>query len=94
MHVSSGRWLYGLFLTMVTALLWGILPIKLKQVLQTMDPVTVTWYRLFSSGLILLLWLAASRRLPRWGAAAPGCWRWLSAGWPPTMCSTCWACSC
>ncbi len=68
MHVSSGRWLYGLFLTMVTALLWGILPIKLKQVLQTMDPVTVTWYRLFSSGLILLLWLAASRRLPRLAA--------------------------
>ena len=46
MHISSGRWAYGLFLALVTALLWGILPIKLKQVLQVMDPVTVTWFRL------------------------------------------------
>lgn len=64
MHVSSGRWLYGLSLAMVTAVLWGILPIKLKLVLQTMDPVTVTWYRLFSSGLVLLVWLGARRQLP------------------------------
>ena len=34
MHISSGRWVYGFFLTLLTAFLWGILPIKLKQVLQ------------------------------------------------------------
>ncbi|MDX5371121.1 MAG: DMT family transporter [Pseudomonadaceae bacterium] len=65
MHVSSGRWLYGLSLALTTAVLWGILPIKLKEVLRVMDPVTVTWYRLLVAGLILLAWLAASRRLPR-----------------------------
>ncbi|NRH26838.1 DMT family transporter [Pseudomonas sp. MS19] len=65
MHISSGRWAYGMFLAMVTAVLWGILPIKLKQVLATLDPVTVTWYRLFVSGSILLAFLAATRRLPR-----------------------------
>lgn len=65
MHVSSGRWLYGLLLALTTAVLWGILPIKLKEVLRVMDPVTVTWYRLLVAGLILLAWLAASRRLPR-----------------------------
>ena len=54
MHVSSGRWVYGLFLALLTALLWGILPIKLKQVLQVMDPVTVTWFRLTVSGLSLI----------------------------------------
>ncbi|MBV2131480.1 DMT family transporter [Pseudomonas sp. MAP12] len=64
MHISSGRWLYGLSLSLVTTLLWGVLPIQLKLVLQSMDPVTVTWYRLFSSGLLLFAWLAASRRLP------------------------------
>jgi drug/metabolite transporter (DMT)-like permease len=64
MHISSGRWLYGLFLALLTAVLWGVLPIKLKQVLQVMDPVTVTWYRLLVSGSILLAYLAASRRLP------------------------------
>lgn len=65
MHISSGRWLYGMFLALVTALLWGVLPIKLKEVLQVMDPVTVTWYRLLVAGSILLAYLAAARRLPR-----------------------------
>src|SRR5690606_13566136 len=64
MHTSSGRWLLGLLLALTTAVLWGILPIKLKEVLQVMDPVTVTWYRLLVSGLLLLGWLAATRRLP------------------------------
>ena len=65
MHISSGRWLYGLLLALVTAVLWGILPIKLKQVLQVMDPITVTWYRLIVSGLLLLAYLTALGRLPR-----------------------------
>ena len=64
MHTASGRWLYGLSLSLLTATLWGVLPIQLKQVLQTMDAVTVTWYRLFSSGLILCAWLASRGRLP------------------------------
>ncbi|MEE1922804.1 DMT family transporter [Pseudomonas sp. 148P] len=64
MHTTSGRWAYGLFLALSTAVLWGILPVKLKQVLQVMDPVTVTWYRLLVSGGLLFAWLAASRRLP------------------------------
>ena len=65
MHVSSGRWLFGLLLALTTAVLWGILPIKLKEVLQVMDPVTVTWYRLLVSGVLLFLWLSTNRRLPR-----------------------------
>ncbi|UXH41270.1 MULTISPECIES: DMT family transporter [Pseudomonas] len=64
MHTTSGRWGYGLFLALLTALLWGILPIKLKQVLQVVDPLTVTWYRLLVSGGLLFAWLAAQRRLP------------------------------
>jgi len=64
MHVSSGRWVYGLYLSLLTALLWGILPVKLKQVLQVMDPVTVTWFRLLVSGSLLFVWLASVKRLP------------------------------
>ncbi|WP_160287840.1 DMT family transporter [Pseudomonas knackmussii] len=64
MHVSTGRWQLGLFLSLVTAVLWGILPIKLKEVLKVMDPVTVTWFRLVVSGGMLLVWLAARRQLP------------------------------
>ncbi|MEE4101610.1 DMT family transporter [Pseudomonas viridiflava] len=64
MHISSGRWVYGLCLALLTALLWGILPVKLKQVLQAMDPVTVTWFRLLVSGSLLFVWLATVKRLP------------------------------
>lgn len=64
MHISSGRWVYGLLLSLLTAFLWGILPIKLKQVLQAMDPVTVTWYRLMVSGGLLFAYLALVKRLP------------------------------
>jgi drug/metabolite transporter (DMT)-like permease len=64
MHISSGRWVYGLCLALLTALLWGILPVKLKQVLQVMDPVTVTWFRLLVSGALLFIWLAYKRQLP------------------------------
>lgn len=64
MHISSGRWLLGLSLALLTALLWGILPVKLKQVLQVMDPVTVTWYRLLVSGALLFIWLKTMGKLP------------------------------
>ncbi|AYC33593.1 DMT family transporter [Pseudomonas cavernae] len=68
MHISSGRWLYGLLLALITAVLWGMLPIQLKEVLPAMDPITVTWYRLLVAGSILLGYLAASRRLPSFRA--------------------------
>lgn len=64
MHISSGRWVYGFLLTLLTALLWGILPVKLKQVLQVMDPITVTWFRLTVAGGCLFVYLATTRRLP------------------------------
>ncbi|MHC5351500.1 DMT family transporter [Metapseudomonas furukawaii] len=64
MHITSGRWVYGLLLALVTAVLWGVLPIWLKEVLQTMDPITVTWYRLVVAGALLFVYLSASRRLP------------------------------
>ena len=64
MHITSGRWAYGLFLALVTALLWGVLPIKLKIVLQAMDPITVTWFRLVGAGGLLFIYLSLTKRLP------------------------------
>lgn len=91
MHTTSGRWVHGLLLALLTALLWGILPIKLKQVLQVMDPVTVTWYRLLVSGGLLFIWLSAKRRLPpfpAWAASVPAWWRWPSSACLATTCCT------
>ena len=64
MHISSGRWVYGLFLALLTAFLWGILPIKLKQVLLVMDPITVTWFRLTVAGICSQI--QHYRRRPIW----------------------------
>lgn len=71
MHTTSGRWVYGLSLALLTALLWGILPIKLKQVLQVMDPITVTWFRLMVAGGCLFVYLATVKRLPSWRSLGP-----------------------
>ncbi|MNF24934.1 putative inner membrane transporter YhbE [compost metagenome] len=80
MHISSGRWVYGLFLALLTAFLWGILPIKLKQVLLVMDPVTVTWFRLLVSGGCLFIYLTAVKRLPSRKVLGPrGGWLVLMA---------------
>jgi drug/metabolite transporter (DMT)-like permease len=64
MHRTSGRWKLGLALALVTAITWGLLPIALKLALTGMDPYTITWYRFAVSGLILGMFLAATRRLP------------------------------
>ncbi len=54
----------------------GILPIKLKQVLQVMDPITVTWFRLLVSGGCLFIYLASVKRLPSRKVLGP-----RAAGW-------------
>ena len=64
MHRTSGRWKLGLALAVITAALWGLLPIALKLALTGMDPYTITWYRFAVSGLIIGLILAATHRLP------------------------------
>lgn len=64
MHITSGRWLYGFLLALTTTLLWGVVPILLKPVLSSMDAVTVSWYRMLSSGVVLLIYLAIRGKLP------------------------------
>lgn len=66
MHTVTGRWQLGLILSLVTALLWGLLPIALKGLLQQMDVVTVTWYRFLSAALIVFIFLFVRGRLPDW----------------------------
>jgi len=53
MHVTTGRWRLGLGLSLITAFLWGVLPIALKMVLESMDVVTITWYRYLVAAILL-----------------------------------------
>ncbi|MEH6583392.1 MAG: DMT family transporter [Halioglobus sp.] len=52
----STNWKLGLTFSLVTAIMWGGLPIALKVVLGEMDSLTVTWYRFSISAVIALLW--------------------------------------
>lgn len=64
LHSSSGRWRLGLALSLLTASLWGVLPIALKLTLQVVDVYTVTWFRFLVSFGLLAVYLAARQQLP------------------------------
>lgn len=49
------NWKLGLGFTLITALMWGTLPVALKGLLNSMDPLTISWYRFASSALIAML---------------------------------------
>lgn len=58
----------GFMLSIITACMWGVLPIALKFTLERLDAYTITWWRLASAALLLGVVLAWQRRLPRWSA--------------------------
>jgi drug/metabolite transporter (DMT)-like permease len=59
------HWRLALVLALLTAALWGVLPIALRVVTQAMDPITVTWYRFGTAALLLGAYLALTGGLPR-----------------------------
>ncbi|MBD2102094.1 DMT family transporter [Leptolyngbya sp. FACHB-261] len=65
LHHSSGRWRLGLALSLLTVVLWGILPITLKVTLQALDVYTVTWFRFLVSFALLALYLGLRQQLPK-----------------------------
>jgi drug/metabolite transporter (DMT)-like permease len=64
LHRSSGRWHLGLFLSLVTVLLWGVLAIALKLIVSVLDVYTVTWFRFLVSFMLLGIYLFATHQLP------------------------------
>lgn len=60
----SGRCKFGLFLALTTAILWGLLPIALKSVMETLDPITTTFFRFALAGLLLTPYILVRRRHP------------------------------
>lgn len=78
MHQSSGRWRLGLLLSLLTALLWGILPIALAVTLQVLDVYTVTWFRLLVSFSLLLIYLGVRGKLPTLAQLRGSSWKLLA----------------
>ena len=64
-NINSTRHWYGFYLSLTTAILWGILPVFLILSLEIMDAVTITLYRFFVAGLCVFLLLLKSKSLPR-----------------------------
>ena len=65
MHQITGKSLIGLLLALTTAILWGILPIALKIVLDVLTANTITAIRFLAAAVIVGIWLAARGKLPK-----------------------------
>jgi len=63
----SGRWKLGLLLALSTATMWGVLPIALNGVMETLDPLTTTFFRLSLAAILMTPYLVVRRRLPNRG---------------------------
>jgi len=64
---TSGRWKLGILLALSTATMWGVLPIALKGVLETLDPLTTTFFHLSLAAVLITPYLLVRRRLPNRG---------------------------
>ena len=65
MHQITGRWKLGLVLALITALMWGLLPIAIKELLKTMDPWTITFYRFIGAAFVMGIYLYYKHNLPK-----------------------------
>ncbi|WP_434779439.1 DMT family transporter [Neisseria sp. Ec49-e6-T10] len=54
----------GFWLAIVTAVMWGVVPIAIKRVLPVMDPFTLSWYRFMISAIGLFLILKSKHQMP------------------------------
>lgn len=61
----------GLTLAMVTAIMWGILPLALKSVLLLMDAYTITWYRFLFAAFFVGILLSVKNKIPRSALKSP-----------------------
>ena len=57
----------GFILSLITAFMWGVLPIALKELLKGMDASTIVWYRFLFAAFFVLVWLNYRERLPKLG---------------------------
>jgi drug/metabolite transporter (DMT)-like permease len=64
LHRPSGRASLGFAFAFLTMAAWGVLPLALELVLQSLDTATITWFRFLVSALLLGLFLAQRRALP------------------------------
>lgn len=61
---STGNWKLGFLLALITALMWGLLPIAMKVLLKSMDPYSLTWFRFVVSLMMITVYLLYKKKIP------------------------------
>ena len=64
MHSPTQNHVAGFALSLVAAMLWGFLPVAIKELLAGMDATTIIWYRFLVASVVLFSWLAYKNKLP------------------------------
>ncbi len=64
MQSSNQKNVAGFFFSLVASILWGVIPIAIKELLAGMDATTIVWFRFLVPGLLLLIFLAVKGKLP------------------------------
>ncbi|KMT66691.1 DMT family transporter [Catenovulum maritimum] len=64
-HKPTDNNLLGFSLSLFTAILWGLLPVSLKLVLEVLDSTSITAARFLFSGFFVFLFLFVTKRLPK-----------------------------
>ena len=64
MNTAKQNHIAGALLSLITAAMWGVLPVALKELLSAMDASTMVWYRFLVAGIALFIWLASRKNLP------------------------------
>ena len=65
LHRTTGNWRLGLGLSIVTVILWGVLPIALAVVLKKLDIYTINLFRFTTAFTLLGCYLTKQGNLPR-----------------------------
>jgi len=54
---TNKHWKLGLTLSLITATMWGFLPFAVLPLIEVIDPITITFFRLSGGGVLIFLWL-------------------------------------
>ncbi len=65
MHQITGNWKLGLGLSLITTILWGLVPVALAIILPKLDIYTINWFRFITAFVLLGLYLAKQSNLPK-----------------------------
>jgi len=71
---TTGNWKLGIILSISTALMWGFLPYSVAPLISTLDPYTITFFRLGGGGILLFIWLLLRKHKPTKEKLKPLTW--------------------